>query len=60
MTKIKEVPYSIEDHTAYEIAEFWVEHHKKFTKSESEYLEEVIYSLKFALTFIKDREDEQS
>ena len=31
MAKITESPFDIEDHTAHEVAEFWVEHHKKFT-----------------------------
>ena len=60
MSKITEVPFSIEEHTAYEIAEFWVEHKKKVTNSPIEYLEELIYSLEYAKCFFQSQEDEQS
>ena len=60
MAKITESPYSIEDHTAHEVAEFWLEHHKKFTTTDVEYLEELIYSLEYAKSFFKDKENEQS
>tara|TARA_R100000234_G_C4930176_1_gene148141 strand:+ start:378 stop:560 length:183 start_codon:yes stop_codon:yes gene_type:complete len=60
MAKITESPFDIEDHTAHEVAEFWVEHHKKFTDNHVEYLEELIFSLEYARDFFKRQDNEQS
>ena len=45
---------------AQEIAEFWVEHHKKFATNDIEYLDELIYSLEYARDFFKMQDNEQS
>ena len=60
MAKILESPFDIQDHTAQEIAEFWVEHHKKFATNDIEYLDELIYSLEYARDFFKMQDNEQS
>ena len=60
MAKITEFPFDLEDHSAYEVAEFYVKSKKAFADSEVDYIESLIKSLEFIRTFYQAKEDEQS
>ena len=58
MSEITEIPFQLDEHTAYEVAEFITKQKQEVTNSQVEYLEEVIYFLEMAKTFYQSQEDE--